>query len=152
MLQSIFLFYLIFFLIVALVKCDYINVTFSATNITVNGSFEITLLGFEPNPGSYPTITCASSFPTGASFLLLRYNFPRKAFDLGVSLAAYEGRVRLKSDHRAEISPVKFTDERKTFQCTFSHFIGVRPVTLRSKAAMIENVYGKYCFYHTLKL
>ena len=126
-------------------ECNYINVTFSATNITLNGSFEVTLLDFLPNPGSFPTITCNSIISGGASYELAKYNFPAKKFYISAPLPnVYKGRVNITSDHKIEISPVKFTDEGNSYKCTFTHYEGATPVLLSSNTAVIEHVYSKY--------
>ena len=130
------------------IKCLYINATFSATNIALNGSFNITLLDFLPNPASYPVINCGKKID-GGILSFVEYNFVKKKFQLESSLSGiYKGRVHVTNDHRITISPIKFADENQIFMCTFkySDSNGDR-VTFHSKEVAIKNVYSMYCFY-----
>ena len=122
----------------------FVNISLSHTNITVNGTLDVTLLGVDPN-ATTSGLVCSTLTSGGAKYDIVYYNFFLKTFVLENPMPAdYAGRVKIKSHKEFTVSPIKFTEEKLGVQCKLTYYnnVGTR-LNLQSSMVTIENVYGK---------
>ena len=137
---------LLFFISVP-VESAFVNISLSHTNITVNGSLDVTLLGVDPN-ATTSNLVCSTVASGGAKYEIVYYNFFQKTFVLENPMPAdYVGRVKIVSHQEFTVSPIKFTEEKLGVQCRFTYYnnVGTR-LNLESSKVTIENVYGIHTF------
>ena len=121
----------------------FVNVSVSQTNITINGSMEVTLLGVDPNAKS-STLVCSTIDRGGARYDIAYYNFFLNTMILERPMPKdYAVRVQITSPRNFTVSPIKFTDEKLNVQCKLTYYnnVGTR-LTVLSPNIIIENVYG----------
>ena len=121
----------------------FVNVSVSQTNITVNGSMEVTLLGVDPNARS-STLVCSTADRGGARYDIAYYNFFLNTMVLERPMPKdYIGRVKITSPRNFTVSPIKFIDEKLSVQCKLTYYNNVgRRISILSQSITIENVYG----------
>ena len=126
-------------------KCGYVNISLSATNVRVSGHLQITLINMNP--------ACCADFRSlylsylrfdGSTSHLATYDSRLKRFlPVSVMPAAYQGRL-LFSAHDITIFPVSFDDERTKYFMLYSYYVGVSTHFFESRRLELLNVYGMY--------
>ena len=126
-----------------------VNISLSSTNVRVNGSINVTLVGFGPccdgfaflhllclsdAPGSYPRRI--AYYIKYTKSLKLRNPMPRE----------YRGRVKLASAHVVTIDPVRFADEKTKYYFVYEYYTG-KTLKKFSKKMELQNVFGMYNVY-----
>ncbi len=127
--------------------CAYVNISSSSTNVKVNGSLVITVLGYDPPDANMDTLHMLYESPSGTISEIAEYdqNFD-KSFIISSDIpAADKGRVNISSPLTITISPVIFADEKKKYFFRYEFRDGKRNVIL-SRKVELHNVYGMQPF------
>ena len=131
-------------------ECAYVSISLSSTNIAVNGSLNITLLGFDPGSSNFDRLQVRSARPGKAPLAIAKYlkNGTRLAVESSMP-SYYVGRVNILNNISLAISPVTFADEKTKYDATY-RYRSDGYTTVQSAKFQLQNVYAFPIFASSL--
>ena len=132
-------------------ECAYVSISLSSTNIEVNGSLNITLLGFDPGSSNFDRLQVRSVRPGKAPLAIAKYlkNGSRLAVESSMP-TYYVGRVNISNNISVVISPVIFADEKTIYDATY-RYRSDGYTTVESAKFELQNVYEFPVFAYSLQ-